>query len=76
MHVGQWLRDAFEQWVVTGEIDETDYETNKPVTLARLVGRLWNCTDVMPSSVCRGVDEQLKEHRCFSGSSYAQPSGG
>ena len=72
MHVGQLLRDAFEQWVKTGEIDETDYKTNKPITLAELVGRLRNRNDVMPSLVCKEADEQLREHRCFRGTSYAQ----
>jgi hypothetical protein len=54
------LRDAFVYYLEQGKMDE-----DSNMTLRELIGKLWNCTDILPSHEC----EQLNLPR---GSTYAQ----
>ncbi len=58
-HVPARARDRFCEWVE----DETLPEDG--TTPRELIGALWNCTDIAPSSVCSALDRSL-------GSTYAQ----
>lgn len=69
-HATAALREAFEAWVVNDDEDivylngdANDSKTAKP--LRWLIGQLWNCSDVLPSSYCNllGLPQ---------GSTYAQ----
>jgi hypothetical protein len=44
-HAPGQLRDWLLNYVETGELDEM---TDKGLTLRWLIGRLWNCTDILP----------------------------
>jgi hypothetical protein len=55
------LREAFEEYVEEHEsIAKSDSievgfeDTPRPITW--LVGQLWNCTDIMPASLCSSLD--------------------
>jgi hypothetical protein len=47
-HAPGHLRDRFLEL-----IEECDYSRE----LTALAGKLWNCTDIVPGSVCCGLDE-------------------
>ena len=55
MHAAAESREDFEQAANDGDAD----------TLYRIAGKLWTCTDIMPSSLCDEFDMPY-------GSSYAQ----
>ncbi|MGW6258779.1 hypothetical protein [Streptomyces sp. NPDC055085] len=59
-HAPGGLRDRFAELIESG-----DWRTSPE--FFRLTGRLWNCTDTVPSYYCREVDEP-------TGSTYAQLS--
>jgi len=67
-HAPGHLRDAFCDWrQFPCDLDDLvsigDYGDRRPVRW--LLGRLWNCTDIMPGDVCSDLD-------LASGSTYAQ----
>jgi hypothetical protein len=75
MHVPGYLRDTFV-WLIEGKesVAEEFYadktrarleEMNADEQLRWLSGQLWNCTDILPGSVCTELD--LRQ-----GSTYAQ----
>ncbi len=72
-HAPGHLREAFEEWAYDLDTPSGDAALRQEVvmhngrmrTLDWLIGRLWNCTDVMPGSLCDQLD-------MLSGSSYAQ----
>ena len=74
MHVGGHLRDAFH-WAVDehGEViwwlpPESPVEgehRGEQLSWGRLLGLLWNCTDVVPADYCTDLDFP-------QGSNYAQ----
>ena len=59
--------DAYEAWE-TGEPEPTVELRDEQVTLTRLCGLLWNCTDVLPSYIAYQL-AMLTNAR--AGSSYA-----
>ena len=52
-HAPGHLRDAFAEAVETERAVELDGIMRSPHWLA---GQLWNCTDVMPSALCKDLD--------------------
>jgi hypothetical protein len=64
-HAGGHLRDPFCEWVETGEIPAWAEHRGEPLTVDRLVGLLWNCSDIMPSWECGELNLR-------AGSTYAQ----
>ena len=64
-HAPGHLRERFCELIEDGTSD-VDVKGEYP-TLAEMVGRLWNCTDTMPSNLCGELDVPI-------GSSYAQGS--
>lgn len=49
------LRDAFAEAI---ELDPKEVEfRGQRITLARLCGLLWNCTDVLPQQIANDLDE-------------------
>jgi hypothetical protein len=61
-HAPGHIRDAFTEWIEDGTGPEID---GVPVSRRLVIGQLWNCTDIMPSSICDDLDMPL-------GSNYAQ----
>ena len=65
MHVGGHLRDAF-LWTVEdreGDVWELSPDTlvegdhrDQDLTWGRLLGLLWNCTDIVPVDCCQDLD--------------------
>ncbi len=59
MHHPGHIRDAFVEWVEAGlpaaATVERNYEPQQ-VPAARLLGMLWQCTDIMPGWVCGELD--------------------
>jgi hypothetical protein len=74
-HASGHLRDAFYEWVFTDNdsvptLGDDVTELVNPHdggkwTLERLLGQLWNCTDVMTNDLCGAIDLP-------GGSTYAQ----
>jgi hypothetical protein len=72
-HAPGHLRDAFEEWAYDTDSPSGDAALRQEVvmhnghmrTLDWLIGRLWNCTDIMPGSLCDQLD-------LLTGSTYAQ----
>ncbi len=58
------LRNAFVEWAESQLVGDPVID-EKSVDSAWLSGQLWNCTDVMPRSVCGALDLPC-------GSTYAQ----
>lgn len=61
-HAPGHLRDRFEELIEANEHVEADEFTAE---FSSLAGRLWNCTDTVPGSLCDMLDEPR-------GSSYGQ----
>lgn len=53
-HAPGHLRDWFDTYVETGELD--DEMTEKGLTIEWLCGQLWNCSDTLPSIVYNELD--------------------
>lgn len=64
-HAGGHLRDAFAALVENGTVPEDADHRGRALTPLRVTGLLWNCTDVMPRSLCEELDVP-------QGSTYAQ----
>jgi hypothetical protein len=64
-HAPGHLRDAFLEWLDTGESTHTVVVLGEHRSLNWLCGQLWNCTDVLPGSECDLLDLP-------QGSTYAQ----
>ena len=67
-HAPGHLRDAFLKYLDEGGEDYASVENRyvkqeKPIS--RLIGQLWNCTDILPSMYCSEQDIR-------NGSTYAQ----
>jgi hypothetical protein len=62
-HAPGLLRDAFAHLVETGTVSD-DLRAHG-MTSGRVVGQLWNCTDIMPSWICDELNVPL-------GSTYAR----
>jgi hypothetical protein len=65
-HVGGHLRDAFVWWVENDLPDELpadtyayDFRDGQPRSARWLIGRLWNCSDVMPKGLREEVADVL-----------------
>jgi hypothetical protein len=53
MHVPGHLREAFCEWAETPGEPPADVEIDgEERPLRWIVGQLWNCSDIMPRSVC------------------------
>lgn len=67
MHLGGHLRDAFLEFLDsdTPASEFTMEHNGKERSLEWLLGKLWNCTDILPGGYCSHLDL----HR---GSTYAQ----
>lgn len=72
-HAPGHLREAFEEWAYDTSYPGGNESLRQVVvmhngrgrTLEWLIGRLWNCTDIMSGSLCDQLDMS-------SGSTYAQ----
>ena len=59
MHYPGHLRQAFESWIDAGRPGVATVEVNyepQEVPAQRLLGMLWHCTDIMPSTLCGLLD--------------------
>lgn len=59
MHYPGHLRQAFQDWIDAGRPAVATVEVNyepQEVPAQRLLGKLWHCTDIMPSAVCGQLD--------------------
>ena len=63
-HAPGHLREAFQSWL-NSDREETVEIDEKTVPLHRLIGQLWNCTDILPGEYCQSLD-------LVRGSTYAQ----
>jgi hypothetical protein len=64
-HAPGHLRDAFLEWIEGGADAEFVLIDDEPKPLRWLIGQLWNCSDMLPSSECDALDLR-------AGSTYAQ----
>lgn len=58
-HAPSHLRDAFAEWVETGQEGEVSAEwfydgQSRPIRW--LFGQLWHCSDIMPWTLCGDLD--------------------
>lgn len=57
-HAPGYLRDAISDWLDSGGTDNTvavgDDQVKKPIRW--VIGQLWNCTDIMGSSLCDDIE--------------------
>jgi hypothetical protein len=65
MHKQDFVRHAFIEWAERGGLEDTITIGNAQYTVDWLIGRLWHCTDILPSSTCASLGMPR-------GSSYAQ----
>ena len=59
MHYPGHIRQAFEDWVYEGMPDVAIFEVAyEPTELParQLLGKLWHCSDIMPSILCGELD--------------------
>ena len=78
-HAPGYLRDAFleaidayENWQ-NGEPQPTVDVRDRPVPIADVCGLVWNCTDILPNSVCSQLDNLFAHGENFrAGGTYAQ----
>lgn len=80
-HAPGHLRDAFEAAVEAYEswndgepepIVKVGYDET-PMTISKICGLVWNCSDIMPWMLCRDIDDLLPSgHECGARSTYAQ----
>jgi len=64
-HAPGFLRDAFQEFIDSNCPDNfTFFDWELKRSLNWLLGQLWNCIDIMPSSLCGELDLEM-------GSSYA-----
>ena len=65
--------DAFEMWADV-EPEPTVELGDDAISISRLCGKLWNCTDIMPGILCRQIEGLRGWHHdddIYQGSTYA-----
>jgi hypothetical protein len=71
-HYPGHLRGAFCDWIDEGMPNVATVEVNyeeQQWPAERLLGKMWNCSDIMPSGLCSELDMEL-------GSTYAMAARG